>query len=171
VIDDLTIEIQRLKEELKHYKQGDSHMLRKDTLFEIRMHGLPKKKKRELEAALQDFAATLGDTPETIPLKRKMSSQHDGRGHMYLGSASASLSKQASSSFGSNTRPVDPAYASMSTGANSSGTSLDRPQGGTRFKNDQKVENYLREIPEGLYPLCVAMTEKEKKKLVVRRLE
>ncbi|KAL7940377.1 frequency clock protein [Trichoderma barbatum] len=171
VIDDLTIEVQRLKGELKYYKQGHSHMLRKDKLFEIRMHGLPKRKKRELEAALQEFVATLRDSPETFHLKRKMSSQHDGRGHMYLGLASASLSKQASSSSGSNTRPVDSAYASMSTGANSSGTSLDRPQGNTRFNNDQKVENYIREIPKGSYPLCVAMTEKEKKKLVVRRLE
>lgn len=171
VIDDLTIEIQRLKEELKHYKQGDLHMLRKDKLFEIKMHGLPTRKKRELEAALQEFVATIGDSPETFPLKRKMSSQHDGHGHMYLGSASASLSKQASSSSGSNTRPVDSAYASMSTGANSSGISLDRPQGSTRFKNDQKVEIYLREIPEGLYPLYAAMAEKEKKQLVIRRLE
>ncbi|KAL7797268.1 frequency clock protein [Trichoderma ceciliae] len=91
---------------------------------------------------------------------------------MYSGSGSMSLSKHASSSSGSHTRPVDSAYASMSTGAGSSGTSLNRPQGGSRFKtNEQKVENYLRDIPEGLYPRSLSMTEKEKKKLVVRRLE
>jgi hypothetical protein len=33
------------------------------------------------------------------------------------------------------------------------------------------VENYIRDIPEGLYPRQTVMTDKEKKKLVVRRLE
>ncbi|KAJ4861962.1 frequency clock protein domain-containing protein [Trichoderma breve] len=155
VIDDLTVEIQKLKEELKRYRQHGPDMLRKDKLFEIKIHGLPKRKKRELEATLRDFTASLGDSPDTSSSQR-----------------SKSQSKHASSSSGSHTRPVDSAYASMSTGAGSSGTSLNRPQGGSRFKtNDQKVENYLREIPEGLYPRFVAMTEKEKKKLVVRRLE
>ncbi|OTA05458.1 Frequency clock protein FRQ-1 [Trichoderma parareesei] len=174
VIDDLTVEIQKLKEELKRYKQRGPDMLRKDKLFEIKMHGLPKRKKRELEATLRDFAAGLsGDSPETTSSQRnKSSSRHATRERMYSGSNSLSQSKHASSSSGSNTRPVDSAYASMSTGAGSSGTSLNRPQGGSRFRtNDQKVENYLREIPEGLYPRLVPMTEKEKKKLVVRRLE
>ncbi|PTB61979.1 frequency clock protein [Trichoderma citrinoviride] len=174
VIDDLTVEIQKLKEELKRYKQHGPDMLRKDKLFEIKMHGLPKRKKRELEATLREFAAGLsGDSPETSSSRRnKMSSRHATRERMYSGSTSMSRSKHASSSSGSNARPVDSAYASMSTGAGSSGTSLNRPQGGSRFKsNDQKVENYLRDIPEGLYPRLVPMTEKEKKKLVVRRLE
>ncbi|KAL6870510.1 frequency clock protein [Trichoderma novae-zelandiae] len=175
VIDDLTVEIQKLKEELKRYKPRDPDMLRKDRLFEIKMHGLPKRKKRELEATLREFAASLGNSPETSSSQRNpKSSRHATRDRMYSGSGSNSLSqsKHASSSSGSHTRPVDSAYASMSTGAGSSGTSLNRPQGNSRFKtNDQKVENYLREIPEGLYPRIVPMTEKEKKKLVVRRLE
>ncbi|KAL7918747.1 frequency clock protein-like protein [Trichoderma austrokoningii] len=173
VIDDLTVEIQKLKEELKRYKQHGPDMLRKDKLFEIKMHGLPKRKKRELEATLRDFAASLGDSPDTSSSKRdKKSSRHATRDGMYSGSGSMPLSKHASSSSGSNTRPVDSAYASMSIGAGSSGMSLNRPQGGARFKsNEQKVENYLRDIPEGLYPRSLSMTEKEKKKLVVRRLE
>ncbi|KAL7962126.1 frequency clock protein [Trichoderma compactum] len=174
VIDDLTVEIQKLKEELKRYRQHGPDMLRKDKLFEIKIHGLPKRKKRELEATLRDFTASLGDSPDTSSSQRnnKKSSRHATRDRMYAGSGSKSQSKHASSSSGSNTRPVDSAYASMSTGAGSTGTSLNRPQGGARFKtNEQKVENYLREIPEGLYPRFVAMTEKEKKKLVVRRLE
>lgn len=173
VIDDLTVEIQKLKEELKRYKQHGPDMLRKDKLFEIKMHGLPKRKKRELEATLRDFTASLGDSPDTSSSKRdKKSSRHATRDGMTSGSGSMSLSKHASSSSGSHTRPVDSAYASMSTGAGSSGTSLNRPQGGARFKsNEQKVENYLRDIPEGLYPRSLSMTEKERKKLVVRRLE
>ncbi|KAL6899020.1 frequency clock protein-like protein [Trichoderma evansii] len=173
VIDDLTVEIQKLKEELKRYKQHGPDMLRKDKLFEIKIHGLPKRKKRELEATLREFTAGLGDSPDTSSSKRdKKSSRHATRDGMYSGSGSMSLSKHASSSSGSHTRPVDSAYASMSTGAGSSGTSLNRPQGGSRFKtNEQKVENYLRDIPEGLYPHSLSMTEKDKRKLVVRRLE
>ncbi|KAL7903646.1 frequency clock protein [Trichoderma velutinum] len=91
---------------------------------------------------------------------------------MYYGTGSKSQSKHASLSSGSHTQPIDSAYASMSTGACSSGTSLNRSQGGSQFKaNELRVENYLREIPEGLYPRFISMTNKKKKKLVLRRLE
>ncbi|KEY65388.1 hypothetical protein S7711_04285 [Stachybotrys chartarum IBT 7711] len=169
VIDDLTVEIQKLKEELKRYKQKGPEMLRKDKLFEIKIHGLPKRKKRELESTLRDFAAGLEQSPNASS-QRKKTSKHGTRDQMY--SASGSNSKHASSSSGSNPRPVDSAYASMSTGANSSGTSLGRHSMSSRAKvSEQKVESYLRDIPEGLYPRHVALTEREKKKLVVRRLE
>lgn len=41
VIDDLTIENKRLKEELKRYKQFGPDMMKKEKLFEIKVHGLP----------------------------------------------------------------------------------------------------------------------------------
>lgn len=162
VIDDLTVEIQKLKEELKHYKQQGPDMLRKDKLFEIKVHGLPRRKKRELEATLRDFAAGLPGSPQSS--SRNMSRRADV--------PSGSGSKHASSSSGSNARPVDSAYASMSTGANSSGTSLGKTSMRRAAKvSEQKVENYLRDIPEGLYPRHMALTDKERKKIVVRRLE
>ncbi|KAH7322803.1 frequency clock protein [Stachybotrys elegans] len=168
VIDDLTVEIQKLKEELKRYKQKGPDMLKKEKLFEIKIHGLPKRKKRELEATLREFAAGLKQSPDTSSSQRKKTSKHATRDHMYSGSGS----KHASSSSGSNTRPMDSAYASMSTGANSSGTSLGRPSISSRAKSSElKVENYLRDIPEGLYPRSIALTERDKKKMVVRRLE
>lgn len=169
VIDDLTVEIQRLKEELKKYKHNGPDLMKKDKLFEIKVHGLPKRKKRELEATLRDFASGLSETPsQEASSARKKSSRHANR----LYSASGSMSKHASSSSGSNSRPVDSAYASASTGPNSSGTSLGRPSMSTRARSsEQKVESYLKDIPEGLYPRHMVMTEKDKKKLVVRRLE
>ncbi|KAK0384577.1 hypothetical protein NLU13_8663 [Sarocladium strictum] len=169
VIDDLTVEIQKLKEELKRYKQKGPDLLRKEKLFEIKIHGLPKRKKRELETTLRDFAASLDGSPDTSSSQQRKG-RHANRDNMY--GRSGSMSKHASSSSGSNTRPVDSAYASMSTGAHSSGTSLGRPSMSLRSRSsEQKVENYLRDIPEGLYPRQTVMTEKEKKKLVVRRLE
>lgn len=170
VIDDLTIEIQKLKEQLKKYKQRGPEMLRKDKLFEIKFHSLPKRKRLELETTLRDFTASMADSPDASMSQRKKASRHANRDHMYSGSGSAS--KHASSSSGSNARPVDSAYASMSSGANSSGASLNRPAMSARARsNDQKVENYLRDIPEGLYPRHMVLTDRERKKLVVRRLE
>ncbi|EFY91968.1 Frequency clock protein [Metarhizium acridum CQMa 102] len=169
VIDDLTVEIQKLKEELKRYKQKGPETLRKDKLFEIKYHGLPRRRRRELESTLRDFAASIEDSPDAPSSQRKKSLRHATRDHMY--SASGSASKHASSSSGSNARPVDSAYASMSSAANSSGASLGRPSVGSRVRSDQKVENYLRDIPEGLYPRHMILTDRDRKKLVVRRLE
>ncbi|GAB0132091.1 hypothetical protein EsDP_00000539 [Epichloe bromicola] len=169
VIDDLTVEIQNLREELRKHKQRGPDMLRKDQLFEIKYHGLPKRKRRELETTLRDFAASVEGSSGASAPRQKKSLRQSNRDHMYSGSAAAS--KHASSSSGSNTRPIDSAYASMSSGANTSGVSLARPAANSRAKNAQKVENYLRDIPEGLYPRHMILTDREKKKLVVRRLE
>lgn len=170
VIDDLTVENKRLKEELKRYRQFGPDLLRKDKLFEIKVHGLPKKKKRELEATLRDFASSL-EGSATSSQQRKKVSKHVGR---LQGSSSNSKHASSSSSHG---RPVDSAYASMSTGPSSIGpnaslASFGRPSlGRVRASAEQKVESYLDDIPEGLFPRQIALTDKEKKKLVVRRLE
>lgn len=172
VIDDLTVENKRLKEELKRYKQFGSDMMRKEKLFEIKVHGLPKRKKRELEAKLREFAASLGDSSEST-LQRRKAGRHGKAVH----SSGISLSKHDSSS-SSRSRPVDSAYASMSTGRSSyaphsaSGPSLGRPSlSRAKSTSSQKVESYLRDTPDGLLPHHIVMTDKEKKKLVVRRLE
>ncbi|KAJ9148508.1 Frequency [Pleurostoma richardsiae] len=169
VIDDLTIENKRLKEELKRYKQFGRDLMNEDKLFEIKMHGLPRRKKRELEETLRDFAAGIGDASAGSS-PRKPSPKHTKRLH----GSSLSNSKHASSS-SSKSRPTDSAYASMSTGASSgapnSSNSVSRPFSGRSKSSNQKVQSYLKDIPEGLYPRHMLMTEKERKKWVVRRLE
>lgn len=170
VIDDLTIENKRLKEELKRYKQFGTDLMRKDRLFEIKMHGLPSKKKRELEATLRDFASTLESSTETSTRHKKNKS-----GSRFNKSSGGTTSKHASSS-SSNSRPVDSAYASMSTGPSTvqnshTSASLSQRPNATQRSNTQKVQSYLEDIPEGLYPRYLSMTEKDKQKLVVRRLE
>ena len=65
VIDDQAIEIQKLKEKLKQYKQDGPSLLRKDKLFEFKVHGLSMEGKRELEAMLRDFATALGGSSDT----------------------------------------------------------------------------------------------------------
>lgn len=166
VIDDLTVENKRLKEELRRYKQFGPDPLRKDKLFEIKFHGIPNKKKRELEATLRDFASSLEGSTTSSQQRKK--SKHTGR---LQGSSSDSKHPSSASS---RSRPVDSAYASMSTGPtsstgqNTSTNSVWRPSLG---RARSSADNVLRDIPQGLLPRHVALTDKEKKKVVVRRLE
>lgn len=164
VIDDLTVENKRLKEELKRYRQAGPDSLRRDKLFEVKVHGLPSRKKRELEAALRDFTTSLDGSSAGTSSRRKEKTKNKGLDSV--------MSKHASSSSGSNSRPNQPdsAYASMSTGGvGSSAVSL--PSKLSRQKSDNTVERYLADIPEGLLPNLSVLSESEKKKLVVRRLE
>jgi hypothetical protein len=133
-------------------------MLHKDKLFEIKVHGLPQKKKRKLEAILRDFATDLDGSPEES-LSQKRNSK------------SGIQRKYAPSSPPSNLRPADSAYASMSASSESSRTSPHRPILSSAKSSKGKVEDYLRDVPDGLYPRYVIMTEDERKSLIVHRLE
>ncbi|KAF4448753.1 hypothetical protein F53441_7881 [Fusarium austroafricanum] len=122
VIDNLTLEIQQLKKELKRYKQPGPALLHKDKLFEIKVYGLPQKKKTELETILRDLAVD----------------------------------------HGSSLRPADSAYASMSAGGESSRRPFYLPILPSTESSKGKVEDYLRDVPNGLYPQHVIMTDKER---------
>ena len=163
VIDDLTIENRKLKRRLKKYEASRRPHLEKERLFEIKFHGLPSKKRRELEEQLSAFAASI----EALDDCDKENAAQDAR------HASSSLTNSAS-----NSRPADSGYNSMSnccvdrshsrptSNANSDCRSpLDNATKGNR------VETFLDHIPEGLLPKSMALSERQKKKLVVKRLE
>ncbi|KAL1884114.1 hypothetical protein VTK73DRAFT_6783 [Phialemonium thermophilum] len=172
VIDDLTVENKRLREELRKYRQEGPDVLRKDRLFEIKVHGLARDKRRELEATLRDFVARLGD-----PVEAPSSRQKAGRHLPVAGSLRDSVSKHASP-LSSQSRPADSAYATRSTVASSAAPkSIGTPFGApsiapnVRVFPEEKFDDYLQDVPPGLLPHHRFMTEKERKKLVVRRLE
>ncbi|EWZ29284.1 frequency clock protein [Fusarium oxysporum Fo47] len=169
VIDDLTLEIQQLRKELRRYKQPGPATLRKDKLFEIKVHGLPQKKKRELEVILRDLATDLDGSPEVPSSQKKKKICPHNRDHIY--SKSGIQRRRTPSSPGSSLWPADSAYASMSAGAESSSTPFNLPILTSTQSSKGKVEDYLRDVPDGLYPRHVIMTDKERKSLVVRRLE
>lgn len=170
VIDDLTIQNKRLKKKLKQYEKLHCSHLQEEKLFEVRVHGLPAHRKRELEDTLRNFASTIeeesqrkpacADEPNSIPTKL-VASRH-----------------KPSSSSTSYTRPVDSAYASMNE--NQSGVAhpqlfhsraqdkcMQAPQTG-----QQNVKSYLHGIPDVMLPSQVLpMTDRSKSKLVVKRLE
>lgn len=165
IIDDLTVENRRLRDELKKYKQMGPDSLRREKLFEVKVHGLPSRRKRELEAALRDFTTSLDGSSPGRGSQRKTKAKLQG--------LHSSVSKHASSTSGSNDRtgvaPPDSAYASNSTNQSSSDPSLAGKL--SRQPSDQPVAQSLPDVPEGLWPRQFALTEAEKQKLVVRRLE
>jgi hypothetical protein len=173
VIDDLTIENRKLKERLRRYEasSGSPH-LDKDKLFEVKIHGLPARKKRELEETLRVFAATLDTTKDTSRMKSKAPTKIP-RYH-----TSGDTSHNPSSLSTSNSRPIDSAYASNSNSGPTSNSASNRAGLENRFGHQRKntkeeeMQSFLHNIPEGLLPKhSTVMTERQKKRAVVRRLE
>ncbi|KAF2028765.1 frequency clock protein [Setomelanomma holmii] len=166
VIDDLTVANKRLKQKLKKYERVHDAHLQDEKLFEVRFHGLPDHKKKELEETLRKFAAELdkGATTDYPPI-----SSH----------APPLEHKQSSSSL---SRFAESGYASMSASGQNSSTpsnqTMNQPDDRREMsrsaynRQQQNIQSYLHDIPIGLLPNNnAAMTDKSRKKLVVRRLE
>jgi len=166
VIDDLTVENKRLKRRLKKYEKMHGVHLQEEKLFEVRVYGLPPRKKKELEETLKKFALGLEDSPATV----SSATEHDEP------PAPPPLEPHATTSSYTSTRFADSAYASGS-GHNSSAqsghdTGFKRRPKPAISRQQQDIQSYLRDIPEWLLPKhSVPMSEKAKKKLVMRRLE
>jgi hypothetical protein len=167
VIDDLTIENKKLKRRLKKYEKLHDAHLKNDKLFEIRVHGLEADKKRELEELLRTFAGNLAPQQPTPGFP---SNGYEG--------LLPGLKSHRTASSQTSVHHTDSAYASMS--ASGQGSSV--PSGGdskhrhivqAAKSRQQNIHSFLHHIPEGLQPnhSPEAMTERAKKKLVVRRLE
>lgn len=83
IIDDLTVEIQQLKKELNRYKKPGPAQLYKDELFEIRVHGLSRKKKRELDAILGNFATNVDGSPKGSSSQKRARVSPHNRNYKY----------------------------------------------------------------------------------------
>ncbi|EWZ28703.1 hypothetical protein FOZG_17575 [Fusarium oxysporum Fo47] len=148
VTDDLTLEIQQSRKEIKRYKQPGPAMLHKDKLFEIKVHGLPQKKQRELEATLRDFITDLDSHAEVSSPRKCRKTSSLNRDHAY--SKSGIQCNYAPSSLGSNLQPADSTYASMSAGAESSSMPSNISILTSSKTSKDTVEGYLRDVPDGL---------------------
>jgi hypothetical protein len=164
VIDDLTIANKKLKQKLRRYEKVYDAHLQEEKLFEVRFHGLPDHKKKELEETLRKFAAGLDDSSSDRP-------------DIHFAPA---LNKEVTGS--STSRFAESGYVSMSASGQNSST----PSNGASNQNidnrrmtksaynrqQQSIQSYLHDIPQGLMPQENApMSDKARKKLVVRRLE
>ncbi|KAK6439967.1 hypothetical protein LTR95_003812 [Oleoguttula sp. CCFEE 5521] len=166
VIDDLTVENQKLKRRLKKYeKLHDSH-LKDEKLFEIRVHGLPVDKKRELEEMLKTFASNI-HTPTGTEFP---ASGYEG--------LIPTLNTRKTTSSLTSQFPSDSAYASMSASGQGSLAPSASDSKHSRFaptakSRHQNIQSYLHRIPEGLMAQQnpTVMSEHTKQKVVVKRLE
>ncbi|KAI9731433.1 MAG: hypothetical protein M1818_007823 [Claussenomyces sp. TS43310] len=169
VIDDLTIENKKLKELLRKHEADHSVQPDRDRLFEVKIYGLSSSKRRELEDTLQRFAASVAGSAEIQSPQGHSRPHHDS--NMRHGS------RHASSPLTSDSRPLDSAYASMSTFepkplSLESTSSGERPHPPSMKAKHQNIRSYLHDIPEGLLPKHPPeLSEKARKKLIVKRLE
>ena len=166
VIDDLTIENKRLKQMLRERRQQYNPQLDHDKLLEVRTCGLALEKKRELQAILQRFAATITDVsfaPSKMP--------RDESAYEKASSDVPGCSAKKAASY----PHTDSAYASMSNSGLTSAGQADKTQAEMqqiRGSKNKTVKSYLQDIPDSLLPKhSPIMSEKSKMRLVVKRLE
>ncbi|KAF2876774.1 frequency clock protein, partial [Massariosphaeria phaeospora] len=169
VIDDLTVVNKKLKQKLRRYEKLQDPHLQDEKLFEVRFHGLPNHKKRELEEMLQKFAADLDDGPESsyppISSEPPLGTDKTASSHTFRFAESGYASGQNSVS-----GPSNPAFSRPSSSLQTS--DLRKMSRAQYNRNQENVQSYLYDIPVGLLPRDHApMTEKSKQELVVRRLE
>ena len=170
VIDDLTVKNNKLKNKLRKYEKLHCSHLQEEKLFEVRVHGLPAHRKRELEQTLRSFASSIDN--DSRGTRERAQGQHRLG---ILPRPSEILYKRSSSST-SLSKPHDSGYTSMSgqTGASMihSPDKVGMDGIGRVQTKRQAVDSYLHEIPEALAPKpSSAMSDRLKTKLVVKRLE
>lgn len=165
VIDDLTVENKRLKHILNHRQLRRSPSVDgPDRIIEVRMHGLPAEKKRELEQLLKTFATGLNG--DTSPGRSGPSAPVA----MSLPSPGMSVPPGLKQELTTNT---DSGYASVSgSGLNSSTGAVKLHEPVSKSKRDKDIKDYLHDIPDFLFPQdTLSLSESAKMTMVVQRLE
>ncbi|EXJ90032.1 hypothetical protein A1O3_03100 [Capronia epimyces CBS 606.96] len=167
VIDDLTVENKRLKNILRTcYNRASSVSSDSDRMIEVRTHGLPPEKKRELERLLKNFATGVnGDAADSQPsdsTPADKSARSSGNG------ASPAVKLPVA-----DPSHTDSGYASRSNSAlHSTPYSGALHDGDSKSKKDSDIKNYLHDIPDSLLPQnTLSVSESTKMQLVVQRLE
>ena len=172
VIDDLTVRNKRLKRKLKHFRQKDEPT-DSEKLLELKVHGLPAPKKRELEDMVKKFIRGL-DQPPTPQASILMTEPPNAP---MIPAAVKPTSSHTSTKF------ADSGYGSMATSNQGfpqsrpsiRATPTNRPLNGIEASKarNRSIQTYLHDIPEGLLPgpAPTFMTEGAKKRAVVTRLE
>jgi hypothetical protein len=166
VIDDLTVENKKLKNLLRNRQSRPNPASSSpDKVIEVRMHGLPTKKKRELEQILKTFTTGLnGETPS-----------HPGSATLVdksaAGTETGALMAQKFPSAPTNN--TDSGYVSVS---NSNMHSLSGPVGlrdsNPKVSTDKDIKSYLYDIPDSLFPQeALSVSTHAKMEMVVQRLE
>ncbi|KAL8786312.1 MAG: hypothetical protein Q9195_008272 [Heterodermia aff. obscurata] len=158
VIDDLTVENRLLRQKLERYERLHCSHLQHGKLFEVKIHGLPDHKKRELEQALRRIVAGL-EEPAAAEAASKIpacSSKQDCQVYQQLNPKST---------------PADSAYASTSASEHTLNT-RSRPNGArlvaTTGNCGQDVSSHVQEFSPAY---SMRFSQSFKRKAVVEQLE
>ena len=158
VIDDLTVENRLLRQKLERYERLHCSHLQHGKLFEVKIHGLPDHKKRELEQALRRIVAGLEEpaAAEAASKIRACSSKQDCQVYQQLNPKAT---------------PADSAYASTSasehtlnTRSKSNGARLAATTGNCAQDVSSSVQDFSPSYP-------MHFSENFKRKAVVEQLE
>jgi len=177
VIDDLTIQLKKLQKKLNKYERLQDNRLDTVKRIEVKTYGLGAEKKRQLEQILSKFSEDLDSLSPSEP--KGSSSSMLNSSSMIKGSTSTISRNVLKAARFKPSETNDSGYGSLAPSGAQSNTTMSysamrrAPETTTspQAKN-QSIENYLHDIPVGLLPRQpVAMTEKAKQKLVVKRLE
>lgn len=109
IIDDLTVQNQKLRRRLKRYEKDYSIATSQDGLFEVRVRRLPPGKRRELERILQDFLSTVPSSRE-----RSNARSDDLRARASLRRQEPKIAPKPIQSPSPNMKGLDSAYSSIS---------------------------------------------------------
>lgn len=169
IIDDLTVENRELKERVKRL---EASMLRpaevqQDQLFEVKVHGLPAHRKRQLVETLKTFA-------QEIDLQDNQTSLHSAAGSStpYISVNRSVQAQRGMAKSPSDERPPS-TYASASASGKVSIPALGQKTTGAEKLPRKQVVEPLPGTPAGLLykGYDPSMTDREKKITVVKRLE
>lgn len=172
MIDDLTVRNKKMKQKLKMYEKLHSSHLRKEILFEVRMHGLQSRWKRDLEQTLRSFASTMegaSNRPTTITVPQRT----------YLGPNPGEFLDKPSWSSDSYCKHVDSAYASISASGQTQISHTARHDGKPQERPAESVEIQRVHFDSHLHDARQALSLRKlrfisvetKQMLIVRRLE
>lgn len=173
VIDDLTVENKRLREELRRYKMKTNLQLEKNKLFEVRIHSLPPGKRRELESALRSIASSLdytnGDHSDSTPNTSKQcltleETSNSTKKSISTSTSNSNLQASSNDSMTTSTQPTTNNHEDLAYEKSKSTHFLSGPS--KNYQNAPNENNY------GLLEYdFTKMTDMDKRMLVVQRLE
>lgn len=165
VIDDLTVENKKLKRKLRKYERLLCTHLQQDKLFEVKVHGLSVRQKKELETVLCTFVAGLGRSDGRQPTGAPALGGPQHR----PGSVNPQLPYAT---------PVDSAYASNTTSdvtiqPSQPSHSLEQEKTASCGESrHEAVKSYIRDMPRPtLSSRPSGLPENVKRKMIVKRLE
>ncbi|KAL8951403.1 MAG: hypothetical protein Q9222_002624 [Ikaeria aurantiellina] len=173
IIDDLTVQNQKLKRRIKRYKKITTKKSENAGIFEVRAQNLPSAKKQELQHILQNFASTLRSSlddpafPSVASYQRSRPRDTDVRDKS---TAIRSVARKNEDSTYASGSPAGGTLHAVSGKTDLSSNDLQRQQQPRQRVGIRAVHPDSARLPSPSKDLC-DVSDEPKKLIVVQRLE